>query len=483
MTYYNRIYIGGRWRDAADGKTFAVSSPIDEKLLTDVSAASQDDVNQAVLSAHAALNGSWKKISGAERGRLINKLADLVERDTEIIARLEALDIGKPMHDMRHMELPTALATLRTFAGWADKIDGRVIPGPDHLGRPAHTYTIREPVGVVAAILPWNSPIMIAIWKLAPALATGCTIILKPAEEAPLSVLYLAALVEEAGFPPGVVNVVPGLGPVAGAGLVNHPLVDKISFTGSPEVGRIIAASASPQFKRLTLELGGKAPAIIFADADVNIAIKASAGGAFANSGQICAAGSRVLVERSLCQRVLEGLVEEAKVKAQGQGDPLDDRTTMGSLINESQMNRVLSYIDTGKKQGGKLAIGGNRLPRAGYFVQPTVFDQITNDMVIAREEIFGPVASVIPFDSEDEALKIANDTDYGLSAHIWTRDLARAHSLAANLRVGSVWVNGGGTPDPRTAWGGRGLSGIGRELGQAGIEAYTEEKIVNVIL
>lgn len=479
--YRDKLYINGCWEEASDGSTIPVICPATEELLANVAAAGSQEIDRAVNAARAALLGEWSRVSGAARGRMLNRLADLIERDFDKLAQLEAVNIGKPVGEPKHMDLPSSLATLRTFAGWADKIEGRVIPGPDHLGRPSHSYTIREPVGVAAAILPWNAPLMIAIWKLGPALATGCTVVVKPAEEAPLSVLYLANLIEEAGFPAGVVNVVPGRGDVAGASLVSHPLVDKISFTGSPEVGRAIATAAAAHFKRVTLELGGKAPVILFADSDLDSAILAAGRGIFANSGQVCAAGSRILVERSLKDRVVEGLVSEAK--ARRQGDPLDTKTTMGTLISQKQLDRVLSYIEKGKAEGARLAVGGERLPRKGYFVQPTVFDQVSNQMTIAREEIFGPVASVIAFESEDEAIKIANDTEYGLSANIWTRDVRRAHSLAAKLRVGTVWVNGGGTPDPRAAWGGRGLSGIGRDLGWSAIQSYTEEKIVNVLL
>jgi betaine-aldehyde dehydrogenase len=481
VAYHNQLYINGVWTSSSDGATFPVIDPSREVLLTDVSAGTNADIDRAVRAAHAALHGAWKAVSGAQRGRLLNRLADLLERDFEKLARLESLDVGKPIVEPRHMDLPSAIATLRTFAGWTDKIEGRVIPGPDHLGRRTHSYTIREPVGVIGAILPWNAPLMIATWKLAPALAAGCTMVIKPAEEAPLSLLHLASLIEEAGFPAGVVNLVPGLGTVAGAGLVAHPLVDKISFTGSPEVGRIIAVAAAADFKRITLELGGKAPVVIFADADIDKAIMGVARGIFANSGQVCAAGSRILVERPVKDRIIEGLAAEAR--ARRQGDPQDEKTTMGTLVSEAQMKRVLSYIDKGTHAGARLAAGGARLPRPGYFVQPTVFDNVTSEMAIAREEIFGPVASVLTFDSEAEAVAMANDTEYGLSANIWTRDLGRAHTLAAGVRAGTVWVNGGGTPDPRAGWGGRGLSGIGRELGRAAIDSHTEEKIVDVIL
>jgi betaine-aldehyde dehydrogenase len=475
------LFIGGAWAKSAQADTITVLNPASERPLGQVSAASADDVDRALRAASDALNGVWRETSPAERGRLLSRLADLVERDREIISRLEALDIGRPIGEPRRVDVPCAIATLRTFAGWADKIEGRVIAGPDQLGRQAHAYTRREPIGVVAAILPWNAPTMIAAWKLGPALAAGCTVVIKPSEEAPLATLHLASLIQEAGFPAGVVSVLPGLGEVAGAALTSHPLVDKISFTGSPEVGREIGLVAARSFKRTTLELGGKAPVLIFADANLEKAIKAAAIGIFANQGQICAAGSRIFVEASIKNVVLEGLVAEAQ--ARKLGDPLDESTTMGTLINKPQMTRVLSYIEKGRKEGARIASGGGRLDRPGYFVQPTVFDQVDNAMTIARQEIFGPVASVLSFTTEAEAVQLANDTEYGLSANVWTRDISRAHSLAAQIKVGTIWINGGGPPDPRAGWGGRGLSGIGRELGWSGIESCTEEKIISVHL
>jgi betaine-aldehyde dehydrogenase len=340
---------------------------------------------------------------------------------------------------------------------------------------------VREPVGVVGAIVPWNAPLMITAWKLAPALAAGCAVVLKPSEDAPLSSMRLAALIEEAGFPEGVVNVIPGLGEPAGAPLVRHPGVDKVSFTGSPEVGRDIAIACARDFRRVTLELGGKSPQIILDDADLEAAIGGTAIGLFANQGEICAAGTRVFVARALYDQVVEGLAEAAR--AVKLGDPLAEGTTMGALINRSQLERVTGYVEAGKQDGARLVTGGGRPGGKGYFVEPTIFADGNNDMKIAREEIFGPVGLVMPFDDPTEATRLANDTRYGLAAFIWTRDVSRAHELASQVKAGTVWVNGFGAPDARLPWGGVKTSGVGRELGYAGIEENTEEKVVTIVL
>ncbi|MCR6483661.1 aldehyde dehydrogenase family protein [Amycolatopsis sp. OK19-0408] len=473
------LFIDGAWTDAA--ATFDDLNPATGELLTRVADASAEDVDRAVGAARAALEGAWGDTPGVARGRLLNKLADLVERDAPELARLEALDIGKPAGQPAMLDVPNAVATFRHFAGWADKIQGATIPTAGYLGlAKTHSYTVREPVGVIGAIVPWNTPLMIAAWKLGPALAAGNTVVVKPAEDAPLSILHLGKLVEEAGFPAGVVNIVPGLGETAGAALVAHPGVDKISFTGSPEVGRLIQKSAADTFKRVTLELGGKSPQIVAEDADVEAAINGIAMGLFFNQGEVCAAGTRVLVHRSHYDTVVEALAGAAQ--AQVLGDPFAEETTMGALINAEQQRRVRDYIEAGKASGARLVAGGDH-DGPGFFVRPTIFADVDNSSKIAQEEIFGPVGAVIPFDTLDEAIAIANDTPYGLAATIWTRDVSNAHTLAAKIRAGAVWVNGWAAIDPALPWGGMKTSGIGRELGWSGILANTEEKVVTIVL
>jgi betaine-aldehyde dehydrogenase len=473
-----QMFIGGQWRDADE--SFPVTNPADESQLASVAGASPQDVDAAITSSRTAFGGAWAAVSGAERGRILYRIADLIERDADFLARLEALDIGKPLAPARALEVPNAAATFRHFAGWADKVTGTVVPTAGYFGRPTHSYVIREPLGVVGAIVPWNSPLMIASWKLAPALAAGNTVVLKPPEDAPLSLLHLGRLLQESGLPDGVVNIVPGLGPVTGDAITRHRGIDKISFTGSPEVGRLVGVAAAEAFTPVTLELGGKSPQIILPTADVDAAIQGVAAGLFYNQGQVCAAGSRILVHRSHHDQVLEGLA--AAAEAQVLGDPLDDATTMGALINARQQDRVLGYISTGRKEGAVAVAGGSRLDRPGYFVKPTVFAG-SNDMRIAQEEIFGPVGVVIPFDDNDDAIRQANDTQYGLAATLWTRDVSEAHTLARRIRAGSVAVNGWSPLDPALPWGGMKASGLGRELGWSGIEANTEEKTVTVVL
>lgn len=474
------LFIDGAWSAAAE--TFVDLNPSTGELLVEVSSGTAADIDRAVRAARAALEGAWAATPGVARGALLNRLADLVERDAAELARLEALDVGKPVGQPGMLDIPNAVATFRHFAGWADKIQGTTIPTAGYLGMaPTHSYTVREPIGVIGAIVPWNTPLMIAAWKLAPALAAGNTVVVKPPEDAPLSILHLGTLIEEAGFPAGVVNIVPGLGEIAGAALVAHPGVDKISFTGSPEVGRQIQKAAAETFKRVTLELGGKTPQIVCEDANVEQAIQGIAMGLFFNQGEVCAAGTRILVHRSHYDTVVGALAQAAE--AQVLGDPFAETTTMGALINAEQQSRVLAYIEKGKAEGARLVAGGDSPDQPGFFVRPTIFADVDNASTIAREEIFGPVGAVIPFDTVEEAIAIANDTDYGLAATIWTQNVSLAHTLASKVRAGAVWVNGWAAIDPALPWGGMKTSGIGRELGWTGIVANTEEKVVTIVL
>jgi len=474
--------IAGDWRDSADGATFDKREPATGDVLARVAAGTVDDVDAAVAAARRQFDGGeWARMPGAARARLIHRLADLVERDTERLAQLLAREQGRPLVEIRMLDLPMAVDTLRYFAGWADKLEGRQIPTAGFMGRPTFNYTVREPMGVAALIVPWNAPLMIAAWKLGPALATGSTVVIKPSEDAPLALVALAALAAEAGFPPGVVNLVNGTGEAVGRALVNHPGVDKISFTGSTEVGRTIAREAGPAFKRLTLELGGKAPQILLEDAVLEKAIAGVAMGLFVDQGQTCAAGTRILVHRSRHDEVLAALAGAAR--SVRLGDPFDPGTQMGALISARHAARVRSHIESAVKEGARMVAGDEPTPDRGFFVRPTILAGVTPRMRIAQDEVFGPVGTVIPFDSEDEAIAIANDTVYGLSASLWTQSVDKAHQLAARLRVGAVAINGWSPLDARLPWGGLKNSGIGRDLSKTALDAYLEEKVVTVVM
>lgn len=475
-------FINGQPTPSASGQTMQVVNPATDAVLASVPASTKADIDAAVAAAkHQFEKGEWSKMSGAQRGRLLNKLADLVERDAVVLGMMDALSIGRPFVETQMLDLPHSIDCIRYYAGWADKIMGQQVPTPGYFGNPTLSYTLREPIGVVGAITPWNTPFMITWWKLGPALATGCTVVIKPSEETPLSALHLARLMQEVGFPDGVLNVVTGTGEAAGDALVRHPDVNKISFTGSPETGRLIAKNAADTFKRVGLELGGKSPQIILKDANLEAAIGGTAMGLFFNQGQVCAAGTRVLVHRSQIDQVAEALAGAASgIKL---GDPLEATTQMGTLASKSQFDRVSNYIKIGQAEGATMLAGGASEMDKGFYVRPTIFAQANNNMRIAQEEIFGPVGTIIPFDDEEEAIAIANGTQYGLAASIWTRDISRAHLLARQVKAGAVWINCWAAIDPRLPWGGYKTSGIGRENGYSGILAFTEEKAVTVAL
>ncbi|MGW2703059.1 aldehyde dehydrogenase family protein [Streptomyces sp. NPDC001340] len=469
------LYIGGRFVPAADGRTFATYDPSTGQHIGDVAHAGAEDVSAAAAAARAALDGEWGAVPPSARGLLLSRLADLIEKNAGQLAELEALDAGKPVAVNEFMDIPAAIEHFRYYSGWPTKIEGGTLPVhlPDTL-----CYTRLEPVGVCGQIIPWNFPLMMAAWKLAPALAAGCTVLLKPAEQTPLSALRLAELIDEAGFPPGTVNVLTGDG-TTGAAIVDHPGVDKIAFTGSTAVGREIGSRAGADVKRVTLELGGKSPNIILADADVDAAVAGAFDGIYFNSGQSCVAGSRLYVHRSLYDTVVERLAEATRQAAVG---PALDRSTMyGPLVSAEQYVRVRGYIEAGVAAGATLRAGEvpPAKPEDGYVVRPVIFTDVTADMSISREEIFGPVLVVTPFDDIDEAVALANDTEYGLAAGVWTRDLGHAHSLAKRLRVGMFYVNAWAVGNPAAPWGGMKASGIGREMGRANLDAYLEVKTV----
>ena len=466
------LFIDGKHVAPSTGEYTIDIDPSTEEPIAEVAQGGKADVDAAVAAARAALK-VWGGLRAAERGRILHRAASLLEQHQEELIEIESLDAGKPLAAVRRQDMAAVIDTVRYYAGWCDKITGQVIPArPDAL-----TYTLREPVGVVAAIVPWNFPLMIGMWKIAPALACGCTLVVKPAELTPLSMLRVAELFLEAGLPPGVLNVVCGKGSVVGEALVQHPGVDKVTFTGSPKVGRGIMQGAASNFKKVTLELGGKSANIIFADANLERASRAAASGIFFNAGQVCSAGSRVLVERSAYDEVVQRLAERARsIKV---GDPTDPKTTMGPVISAGQMKTVLDYIKIGKEEGASIVTGGSRIGDQGYFVEPTVFANVEHEMRISQEEIFGPVLSVIPFDDEEDAIRIANDSVYGLAGNVMSGSLEHSLAVARRIRAGFMGVNGGAPYGADTPFGGYKESGVGRQNGVAGFDQYTEIKSV----
>jgi aldehyde dehydrogenase (NAD+) len=469
-----KLYINGEFVESKSQKTFDTYNPATGEVLASVYEADAEDIDLAVKAARNAFDqGPWSKMSASNRSRLMYKLADLMEENSEELAQLETLDNGKPIRETSNADIPLAVEHMRYYAGWSTKIVGQTIP----VNGPFLNYTRHEAVGVVGQIIPWNFPLLMAMWKLGAALATGCTVVLKPAEQTPLSALYLAELIEEAGFPAGVVNIVPGFGETAGQPLVDHPLVDKIAFTGSTEVGKLIMSSASKTLKRVTLELGGKSPNIILPDADLSKAIPGALNGVMFNQGQVCCAGSRVFIQKKQFDNVVADMASHAKKIKQGAGIHAD--TEIGPLVSSEQQNRVLGFIEKGISEGAQLVAGGDKPQEQGYFVSPTIFADVRDEMTIAKEEIFGPVISAMPYDDLDELIDRANNSEYGLAAGVWTRDVAKSHYIANKLRAGTVWVNCYNAFDAASPFGGYKQSGMGREMGSYALDNYTEVKSV----
>jgi betaine-aldehyde dehydrogenase len=475
-TYQN--YINGQWAPGASGKTFPVYDPSTEEIIAQVAASDSTDVERAVKAARAAFDsGPWAKITAQDRGRILFKLAEKVRQNAAMLAEIECRNTGKPIVEAEY-DIADVATCFEYYGGLANKVMGNVMPVPAN----ALSFTLREPVGIAGQIIPWNYPLMMAAWKLGPAIAAGCACILKPAEQTPLTALEFANWLEEAGLPPGVVNIINGYGETCGAALVAHPGVDKIAFTGSAAVGKLIVKSAADTLKRVTLELGGKSPNVFFADADWEAAVDGALFGVFINQGEVCSAGSRILVEKKIYSKFVEAMTEKAKrIKL---GPPLERETKMGPLVSKEQYDRVSSYLEVGKKEA-KVAIGGGRPKQfgKGFYVEPTIFYDVDNSARIAREEIFGPVASVIPFEDEAAAIRIANDTPYGLAGAVWTRDIYKAFRIVKSLRAGIIWVNHMQPTYVEAPWGGYKQSGFGRELGPWGLEEYLETKQVYVNL
>ena len=479
-----KILINNTWSDAVSGRTFDTYNPATGDVLATVAEGDKADIDRAVAAARKAFDsGPWRKMTPSERGRVIWKLADLLEKNTEEFATLESLDNGKPLTVARVADVPLAVDLFRYMAGWATKIEGNTIPisVPYAPGAKFLAYTTRDPIGVVGQIIPWNFPLLMAAWKLGPALAAGCTVVLKPAEQTPLSALRLGELAIEAGFPEGVLNIVTGFGETAGAALSAHPDVDKVAFTGSTEVGRLILQAAAGNLKKVTLELGGKSPNVVFSDADLKSAISGASSAIFFNHGQCCCAGSRLYIEKSIFDKVVEGVSDHAnKIKI---GPGLDPDTQMGPLVSQEQFARVCGYLESGFSEGAKAVAGGKKREGKGYFVEPTVLVNTNPNMKVVREEIFGPVVTAVPFTDPEEVVRQAHNTIYGLAAGIWTKDISKAHRMADQLRAGTVWINCYNIFDAALPFGGYKQSGWGREMGHDALDLYTEKKAVCTLL